>query len=514
MNSQDQGALKHTINSELKAHSYLALGEKFYSNTTPTPVAQPRFIRLNNALAEFLNLDIHTLNTPENLKVFSGNATLEHAPSLATVYAGHQFGNWNPQLGDGRALLLGEACGTDNRLYDIQLKGAGPTPYSRMGDGRSPLGPVVREYLVSEAMYALGVPTTRALAAVTTGEPVIRDQLLPGAILTRVAQSHIRIGTFQYFTAHQQQESVQRLADFVIDRHFKTEIDTEFSDNRYFGLLNLVIRRQAQLIAQWMSLGFIHGVMNTDNMLLSGETVDYGPCAFMDNYKSSQVFSSIDQNGRYAFCNQPEIGKWNVSWLAQALLPLVDTDEKKAVQISLRAIEDFDRIYQQEYDRLFSEKIGFSFVCEKTKQLVADLLNIMEKEKLDFTNTFRSLGNLLVESNQSSAQYESAFDTETFKSAASNWIAQWQLLLAEKTIESDTWADDTIAIIRSTNPAYIPRNHQVNQAIDLATHNEDFSKFHTLTELLENPYTYHADFNEFTLPPTAKEAVLRTFCGT
>ncbi|MCE2027233.1 protein adenylyltransferase SelO [Sessilibacter corallicola] len=510
MSIQDPVSNKHTLNSELKPHSYLVLGENFYTRVSPTPVAQPNLIRLNQTLSEFLNLDVNQLNTPENLEIFSGNKTLSHASSLATVYAGHQFGNWNPQLGDGRALLLGEILAKDNKLYDIQLKGSGPTPYSRMGDGRSPIGPVLREYIVSEAMHSLAVPTTRALAAVSTGETVTRDLLLPGGILTRVAQSHIRIGTFQYFTARQQLNDIQSLADFVIHRHYQTDVQTEFPDNPYLGLLSLVVRRQAKLIAKWMSLGFIHGVMNTDNMLLSGETVDYGPCAFMDQYRHNKVFSSIDHHGRYAYCNQPKIAKWNVSWLAQALLPLIDTNEEHAVKLALSALDEFEEIYQNEYQALFARKLGFNTASDNSNQLVNNLLGIMEKEKLDFTNTFRALANLLIEHSDATENFESAYDTSALTLKAKQWVQGWLDALSSEGIAANT----AIETIRTINPAYIPRNHQVNQAIDQAVDQNDFSLFNTLVDLLEEPFTYKTELAQFAAAPEANETIFRTFCGT
>lgn len=490
-------------------NSYRELGEQFSSPQAPTPVSAPAFIRFNDALAEQLNLPVDVQRDPNLLQVLAGNLVPDNISPIATVYAAHQFGGWNPQLGDGRAILLGEVIGKDNKRYDIQLKGAGPTPYSRMGDGRSALGPVLREYILCEAMAALNIPTTRALAAVSTGEKVARESMLPGAIFTRVAQSHIRIGTFQFFSARNDLASVKALADYVIDRHYKAAVDVaqERSDiDPYTALLSCVIGAQARLIAQWMSVGFIHGVMNTDNMLVCGETVDYGPCAFMDQYDPHKVFSSIDHQGRYAYANQPDIGGWNVSWLAQALLPLMADVKEYALDKARQALGQYTDIFDEHYRGLMAAKLGFSRSSPDVNGLVTDLLHLMAEQNSDYTLTFRTLSDSLAPEDETNLPG----DVFPLSDAFQPWLKKWHALLARENNDIST----AYALMLQTNPAYIPRNHWVEAAIQQATQHEDFSVFHQLVDALAKPFEYCREHSAFAMPPTPEQEVTRTFCGT
>lgn len=489
-------------------NTYRDLGEQFYSDQLPTPVAEPELICVNHALAEQLNVSANSLDSEEALQVLAGNAVPGSLHPIATVYAGHQFGGWNPQLGDGRAILLGEVLAKDNKRYDIQLKGAGRTPYSRMGDGRSPLGPVLREYLVSEAMAALGIPTTRALAAVSTGETVIRDSVLPGAILTRVAQSHIRIGTVQYFSARNDLESVQVLADYVIERHYAIQVAdaVEKGVDRYTALLSCVAKAQARLVAQWMAVGFIHGVMNTDNTLLSGETVDYGPCAFMDSYHPDKVFSSIDHYGRYAFANQAEIARWNLSWLAQAWLPLMDGSQDVAIGKAESVLEDFIVEFKRCYSEGFARKLGFSQASATSDVLLRDLLQLMAANGLDFTLSFRALADCLA------PETERLFIDKLIVLPASfkPWQERWQIALDKQNISVQA----VRALIEQANPLYIPRNHLIERAIVEASEQDNFDLFHQLTTVLSRPFDYREELQMFAAPPGKKQEVRQTFCGT
>ena len=486
--------------------TYRQLGEQFSSDQLPTPVADPSLIRVNPALAEQLNLLASDLDSAEALQIFSGNAVPHNSQPIATAYAAHQFGGWNPQLGDGRAVLLGELIGKDGQRYDVQLKGAGQTPYSRRGDGRSALGPVLREYIVSEAMAALGIPTTRALAAVTTGERVVRESFLPGAILTRVASSHIRIGTFQFFSAQGDIDSVKTLADYVIERHYPQALEVDSNDEPYSALLSCVVEAQARLIAHWMSVGFIHGVMNTDNMLVCGETVDYGPCAFMDAYHPQKVFSSIDTHGRYAYAKQPEIGHWNLSWLAQALLPLMDDEEAEAIKKAQKALAQFATIFGETYQQLMAEKLGFTEASTEVNQLFSDLLELMAEHNCDFTLTFRALTDQLAP--------EGAVDMlgELYPLPAElhGWLSGWQALLAKENIDQSV----AYQLMVNKNPAFIPRNHQIEAAINEATRDNDFKRFHQLVDLLARPFEYRESDKLFARPPKPEEEVAQTFCGT
>jgi len=466
-------------------NSYARLPERFFVRQPPVAVAEPRLVAVNRGLAARLGLDPETLASPDWTAVFAGNRVPEGASPLAQAYAGHQFGGWVPQLGDGRALLLGEIVAPDGARFDLQLKGSGPTPFSRRGDGRAGLGPVLREYVVSEAMAALGVPTTRALAAVTTGEAVWRETPLPGAVLARVAASHIRVGTFQYFAAREDVEALRLLTDHVIARHYP---DAEGP----LGLLAAVTAAQARLVARWMSLGFIHGVMNTDNMAVSGETIDYGPCAFMDAYDPAKVFSSIDQFGRYAYGNQPRIALWNLAQLASCLLPLMG-EEGPAIEAATEAINRFAELYQSEWLRLFRAKIGLATEAEEDATLIAALLSRMAEGRADFTRTFRGLA-------EGTAAAEFA-DPDLF----AGWETDWRARLASEA--------DPQAVMRAANPAYIPRNHRVEEAIRAATAG-DFAPFHRLNAVLARPFERRPEAEGYDAAPEPEERVTRTFCGT
>src|SRR5690606_5681750 len=496
-------------------NSYELLPERFYSRQAPTPVSAPRLIRANYALAKLLNIEPEWLDSEEALQALAGNAMPEGAAPIATVYAGHQFGGWNPQLGDGRAVLLGEVIGRDGQRYDIQLKGAGRTPYSRGGDGRSPLGPVLREYIVSEAMAAFGVPTTRSLAAVASGDHVAREEFLPGAVLTRVASSHIRIGTFQFFAARQDIEAVRLLADHVIARHYphiqhgphiKQGPNVRDAENPYLALYSAVVERQAWLIAQWQQLGFIHGVMNTDNMLLSGETIDYGPCAFIDNFHPATVYSSIDTRGRYAYQNQPAIAQSHLSWLHNALLPLFDDDEDVGVELAKTAIGEFAPKYQAAYDELMLKKLGLATVNAENTALVTDLLELMTQAGADFTLTFRRLAELADTGWQGDSVAAIADLPESF----SDWLQRWYERAA---LESTTAAQRQQTML-ATNPVFIPRNHLIEEAIVAATRSDDFAPFHHLVDVLASPFHYDHKLERYATPPRPEQVVAKTFCGT
>jgi len=484
-------------------NSYVHLPERFYSVQPPTPVTAPSLIRANHALAQLLNIDLAWLESPEAVQVFAGNQIPAGAQPIATAYAGHQFGGWNPQLGDGRAILLGEVIGSDGRRYDIQLKGGGPTPYSRNGDGRSPLGPVLREYIISEAMAVLGVPTTRSLAAVASGERVVRDAFLPGGVLTRVASSHIRIGTFQFFSGRGDNDAVKRLADHVIARHYP---DVAQAGNPYRALLDSVIERQANLIAQWQSIGFIHGVMNTDNMLLCGETIDYGPCAFMDEFHPGTVYSSIDARGRYAYQNQPGIAQWNLSWLAQALLPWLAEDEEAGLTIARAALGNYVEKFQSAYRRIMLSKLGLHAVTDDHVALLDDLLQRMDQSSADFTLTFRILCERVPDSD--SGKYVGGLCA--LPDAVEAWIPQWHALLAKDAMSGAERQQKMLAI----NPAFIPRNHLVEEAINAAQTRNDFAPFHRLVDRLAKPFDYDPDDLTYALPPRPEQVVAKTFCGT
>ena len=483
-------------------NSYARMPDKFYSRLAPTPVTEPGPVRVNRALAEQLGLDPEWLSSTQGTRVVAGNGVPEGADPIATVYAGHQFGSYNPQLGDGRAILLGEVLGRDGKRYDIQLKGSGPTPYSRGGDGRSPLGPVLREYVVSEAMHQLGIPTTRALAAVTTGDQVARDEFLPGAVLARVASSHIRIGTFQFFAAQRDIAALRLLLNHVILRHYP---EAEATDNPALTLLQAVVSRQATLVASWQLVGFIHGVMNTDNMLICGETIDYGPCAFMDDFHPDKVYSSIDHGGRYAYRNQPAIAHWNLACLAQTLLPLLHDDEEQATALAQKAIDAFPDQFLQAHTRGMARKLGLGEIAEEDTPLVEDLFELMAEHSLDFTLTFRRLADLANETNR-----DGVGDLFEIPDALLPWLARWQTRLAE---DSATAAARQ-ASMYAANPVFIPRNHLVEEAIAAATGNDDFAPFHQLMEVLAHPHRYRPEWARYATPPQPQEVVRQTFCGT
>ncbi len=483
-------------------NSYARLGAAFHRRTVPTPVAAPHLVKLNRPLAEALGLDADVLDNPEGAEILAGNRLPPGAEPIAAAYAGHQFGNFVPQLGDGRAILLGEVVDRQGRRRDIQLKGAGPTIFSRSGDGRAALGPVLREYLVSEAMAALGVPTTRALAAVATGEPVFRETALPGAVLTRVASSHVRVGTFQFFAARGDDAAVRRLADHVIERHYP---EAAGAPNPYRALLEGVCVRQAALVARWMQIGFVHGVMNTDNMSIAGETIDYGPCAFLDAYDPATVFSSIDRNGRYAYANQPGIANWNLGRLAECLLPHLDPDENKAIEVAQGVLAGFANAFNTAHVDGFRAKMGLQIPQTEDAALIEDLLGQMAQQKADFTVTFRGLGKA-AESEQADESLRALFADPT---AYDGWAARWRVRLAAEPREPG----ERRGAMDAVNPAIIPRNHLVEEALAAAMAG-DLAPFERLNEALATPFEDRAEFAEYAGLPPVPEAAYRTFCGT
>ena len=485
------------------SNSYARLPEHFFARLAPTPSSKPHLIKFNELLASELGVNAQGLEPDELAAVFAGNVTPPGAEPIAMAYAGHQFGSFVPQLGDGRAILLGEVLDRNGDRRDVQLKGAGRTPFSRRGDGRAALGPVLREYLVSEAMHALGIPTTRALAAVSTGEPVYRDRLLPGAVLTRVASSHIRIGTFQYFAARGDLEAVECLSDYVIDRHFP---DARDAGRPHLALLHAVVERQARLIARWMHVGFIHGVMNTDNTALSGETIDFGPCAFMDAYDPATVFSAIDEFGRYAYANQPTIAQWNLVRFAETLLPLIDPNPERAIELASEAISTFASRYQEGWLTGMQEKLGISSHEDGDLDLVGGLLEAMHENAADFTLTFRRLCAAAADET-ADAEARALFANP---GAYDRWAARWRSRLVADGRESNARA----TAMRAVNPAFIPRNHRVEHALNAAIDDGDFSSFANLLTVLSRPYEDQPAFAEFANPPQTGERVFRTFCGT
>jgi uncharacterized protein YdiU (UPF0061 family) len=501
-----------STNSPVFDNSYVQQNERFYTAQAPSSVPAPSLIRINVCLATELGIDPQWLASPEGIASMAGNHIPAGAEPIATVYAGHQFGGWNPQLGDGRAVLLGELIADSGIRYDWQLKGSGRTPYSRGGDGKSPLGPVLREYILCEAMAALNVPTTRALGAVTSGELVFRDQALPGAVFSRVAQSHIRVGTMQYFAARKDTDALQSLSDYLIKRHFP---EAAHASNPILAMLNKIIQRQATLIAQWQSIGFIHGVMNTDNMLLCGETVDYGPCAFMDNYDPATVFSSIDQKGRYAYGNQPGIAHWNLAQLAQALIPILDnsldnnesTEEERAIAIAQEALNTFPDLFLSAYQNIIKDKLGIATFTEQDDDLYQNLLKLMEQQKTDFTLCFRRLAELADEAACINSSVRELFD---FNDNFTLWLQQWRQRLNS---DSQSPAQRQAQMFKA-NPVFIPRNHLVQEAIAAAESNGDFSFFNQLVDVLENPHTFNPENQRYAMPAKPNERVLNTFCGT
>jgi len=485
-------------------NTFAQLPERFYARLAPTPVSSPRLVRLNDALAQQLRLDPTHLTGAGGVEVFAGNCVPDRADPLAMAYAGFQFGSWVPQLGDGRAILLGELIDCDGQRRDVQLKGAGRTPFSRMGDGRAGLGPVLREYIVSEAMAALGIPTTRSLAAVLTGERVIRENSLPGAVLTRVASSHIRVGTFQYFAARRDTEALALLADYVIHRLYPSLTSV---DEPYLALLSAVIDRQAALVAQWQLIGFIHGVMNTDNMSIAGETIDYGPCAFMDTYHPETVYSSIDHMGRYAYQNQPSIAHWNLAGLAQALLPLLSENEDEAVEKATAAINTFPECFKASYTAGLGRKLGLFTVDPGDEALGSDLLERMARNKADFTLTFRYLSALSQTQTDADEHVRALFEDPA---ELDQWVADWRERLKQDGIADNERQDQ----MRKANPIYIPRNHLVEAAIRAAEDSDDPAPFNHLVTLLASPYQQQPDGAAYAEPPRPEQVVHQTFCGT
>jgi uncharacterized protein YdiU (UPF0061 family) len=482
-------------------YTYASLPEEFFARVEPTPVSEPQLLRVNRPLAEQLGLSADFLASPEGVAYLGGNRVPEGAETLAMAYAGHQFGNWVPQLGDGRAVLLGEVVDRDGVRRDIQLKGAGPTPFSRRGDGRSALGPVLREYVVSEAMAALGIPTTRALAMVATGDLVQRERAEPGGILARVASGHIRVGTFQYFHGRGMRDSVRALADYVIERGYANSAE---ASNPYRALLDEVVRRQAEHIAQWLLVGFIHGVMNTDNMSVLGETIDYGPCAFMDTYHPQTVYSSIDQGRRYAYDQQPQIGLWNLTRFAETLLPLLAESEDEAVESAQEALGAYGAHFDARYHAGLCEKMG---LLDADEELAAGLLHCMTEQKADFTLTFRGLSDVVIDAPDAFAEVRQLFDTpEAFDA----WAGEWR-----ERIASDG-RDDAArrSAMRAVNPAFIPRNHRVKQLIDAITQDQNPKPLEDLLTVTSRPYDDHPELREYARPPEPHEVVHQTFCGT
>lgn len=484
-------------------NTYARLPGRFFARVSPTPVRAPRLIRVNGPLAVRLGLDPEWLATGEGVQVLAGNSVPETAEPIATAYAGHQFGTFVPQLGDGRAILLGEVVEPDGARRDVQLKGSGRTPYSRGGDGRAALGPILREYVVSEAMAALGIPTTRALAAVTTGEAVFRETGLPGAILTRVASSHIRVGTFQFFAARGDTEGLRLLADHVIARHYP---EAARAERPYRALLEAVIRAQAELIAKWMLVGFIHGVMNTDNMSVAGETIDYGPCAFVDAYDPEAVFSAIDLHGRYAYFRQPIIGGWNLTRFAECLLPLFSDDTDAAVGEAEETLDAYAPTFEYAYQAGLRRKLGLLAEREGDAELGQDLLRAMAASGADFTLTFRRLCEA-ASSEGNELGVRSLFEDP---SAYDEWAGRWRRRLEQEPANAATRR----AAMLAANPAYIPRNHRVEAVIRAATDEDDFAPFHELVEVLSNPFEDQPAFARYAEPPAERERVLQTFCGT
>jgi serine/tyrosine/threonine adenylyltransferase len=476
-------------------NSYTGLPQTFYKKQMPTPVHSPQLVILNGSLADSLGLDTDILQSESGVEVFSGNELPEGAEPLAQAYAGHQFGHFT-MLGDGRAVLLGEQMTPGGERFDLQLKGAGRTPYSRGGDGRAGIGPMLREYIISEAMHALGIPTTRSLAVVTTGESIIRETEQTGAILTRVAASHLRVGTFQYAAKFGSEGDTRALADYAIERHYPEAAGAE---NPYLQLLNGVIGRQAGLVAKWQLAGFIHGVMNTDNMTISGETIDYGPCAFMDTFDPATVFSSIDRQGRYAYGNQPPIAGWNLARFAETLLPLLHEDSERAVGIAQDAISEFPKLYHANWLNGMRAKLGMFGQEDEDKVLIEELLGMMHEQKSDYTNTFRAL---TIGREENSA----LFSSEAF--------VQWKKRWEERLGRQQNTKEDSLNLMKNSNPAVIPRNHRVEEALEAAVERGDLSVVEKLLSVLSRPYDHSPEQEEYCAPAPPSERPYRTFCGT
>lgn len=487
-------------------NTFARLPVHFYARLDPTPVAAPRIVKINVELARELGLDANALTSEHGVAVLAGNRVADGSEPIALAYAGHQFGHFVPRLGDGRANLLGELVSRNGQRYDVQLKGSGRTPFSRGGDGRAALGPVLREYIVSEAMAALGVPTTRALAAVTTGEQVLRDTVLPGAVLTRVAASHLRVGTFQYFAARGDVDGLRVLADYAIVRHYPEAAQAK---EPYRALLEGVIARQAQLIAQWMLLGFIHGVMNTDNTSISGETIDYGPCAFMEAYDPAKVYSSIDHGGRYAYGNQPRVALWNLARLAESLLPVLRQEsgsEEAGLVAANEALSTFEPQFQSAHSAGLRRKLGLVVEREGDTALAENLLKCMAANHADFTLTFRRLCDAAA-GPKGDPGVRALFADPT---AYDSWAAGWRRRLEEESADGQARS----AAMRRVNPLFIPRNHLVEAALDAASLRQDFQPFEDLLAVISRPYDERPELERYSAPAHPEELVLQTFCGT
>lgn len=482
-------------------HTYATLPARFYARVEPTKVTAPEAVIFNRELAAELRLD-SGMDERQVAALFSGNELAEDSTPIAMAYAGHQFGGFVPQLGDGRAILLGEIRDSHGILRDVQLKGSGRTPFSRGGDGRAAIGPMLREYLISEAMHALRIPTTRSLAVVTTGEQVYRTEILPGAVLTRVAASHIRVGTFQYFAARGDQEALKELLDYVINRHYP---EARNADVPALAALKAITARQAALIADWMRVGFIHGVMNTDNMALSGETIDYGPCAFMDRYDPQTVFSSIDLGGRYSYTNQPGIAQWNLARLAETLLPLIDADEAKSIELATEVIEGFVEQFETAFLTHMRRKIGLVSAADGDADLISLLLAAMQKAQADFTLTFGALSRAAQNESEDAALYE-LFATPA---DMEGWVQAWRARL----VLDPQSAAERAETMRLANPEFIPRNHRVEAALQAATAG-DMQPFQRLLAIVQHPYDRQPDAAEYTQPPPPSDQKYKTFCGT
>ena len=476
-------------------NTYARLPEIMLSRLNPVPVKKPKLIILNHDLSRELGLNFSVINNNNLSSIFAGNLLPQESECIAQAYAGHQFGYFTI-LGDGRAIVIGEHLSKNNKRFDIQFKGSGKTPYSRNADGRAALGPMLREYIISEAMYGLGIPTTRSLAVVKTGENVIRETPLPGAILTRVATSHIRVGTFQYAAMTKDEKNLKALFDYTINRHYPNIKD---SDNPALNLLKIVVEKQTELVTNWMRVGFIHGVMNTDNMAISGETIDYGPCAFMDTYNPETVFSSIDHHGRYAYFNQPGITKWNLARFAETLLPLIHNNKYKAIEIATETINNFDAMYEDHWLQMMRKKLGLLGEKAEDKSLINDLLLLMQQNKADYTNTFCLLM-------KKDLQKDILLKNQTFI----DWYKRWKKRLKQNNNKLESY----INLMQSTNPLIIPRNHKVEEALNAATANNDLVPFHNLLKVLKKPYKNHSEIADYQSPPLPSDKAYKTFCGT
>ena len=474
-------------------NTYSKLSKTFIEDIKPTPVHDPELVILNEQLAKELNLDFTKTKEKDLSLLFSGNSLPKGSTTIAQAYAGHQFGHFT-MLGDGRAVLLGEHIANKNNRFDIQFKGSGRTSFSRGGDGRAALGPMLREYIISEAINTLNIPTTRSLAVVKTGEKVVRENLLEGAILTRVASSHLRVGTFQYIAARQNIEDLNTLVDYTIERHYP---QIKSSKTKALDLLNLVMEKQCLLVVDWMRVGFIHGVMNTDNMTISGETIDYGPCAFMDQYHPKTVFSSIDKFGRYAYSNQPPITKWNLARFAECLIPLIDKNEEAAIKIATDVIDNFQNIYEKKWLNMMRDKLGLFGEDKNDRKLIDDLLNWMEKHKIDYTNTFCHLMEIKIDDN---TYKEEAFIT---------WFEKWK----KRSKLNNSSKEKQIELMKKNNPIVIPRNHKVEEALTEAN-NGSLEKMNKLNNVLKNPYSNQEDIAEYQVPAPMTDEKYQTFCGT